>query len=126
MIRDLPKPSERRTRTNFVVIVGARAYFLHSVLHDLSDKKAIEILDNLKPSLKRGYSKLLINESVMPSTGANPLSTALDILVMAAFSTRERSRVEWEKLLDAAGFRIVAIWADPAVAYESVIEAEFA
>jgi hypothetical protein len=107
-----------------VVVVGARVYFLHSVLHDWSDQKAIEILGNLRPSLRRGYSKLLINECVIPSTGANPVSTALDIIIMGAFSTRERSRVEWEMLLDAAGFRIVGIWADPAVAYESVIEAE--
>ncbi|KAL9071369.1 MAG: hypothetical protein Q9161_004228 [Pseudevernia consocians] len=49
---------------------GARAYYLHSVLHNWPDSKCREILSNLKPALTKGYSKLLINEVVIRAGSA--------------------------------------------------------
>ncbi|KAL5347758.1 hypothetical protein ACLOAV_007167 [Pseudogymnoascus australis] len=43
-------------------IKAARAYFLHSVLHDWGDEDSVRILENLVPALKRGYSRVLLNE----------------------------------------------------------------
>lgn len=99
-------------------------YFLHSVLHDWTDENAIEILSQLKPAMERGYSKLLINECVIPATGGDPLSTALDLIVMGLVGSGERGQSDWERLLSAAGFRITKIFTNPTVAYESVIELE--
>lgn len=45
---------------------GARAYYLHSVLHDWSDDDCVKILQALKPAMKEGYSSVLINELVVP------------------------------------------------------------
>lgn len=84
------------------------------------------ILENLKPAFKRGYSKLLISECVIPATGADPLATGLDLNMMGVFSSRERTEQNWEDLLVKAGFRIVQIWTDTAISYESIIEAELA
>jgi len=106
-------------------VKNARTYFLHSVLHDWNDEKAIDILRNLRPAFKRGYSKLLLNESVIPATGANPHATSLDMIMMAFLNGRERDQADWERLLEEAGFRITGIWTSEA-AYESVIEAELA
>jgi hypothetical protein len=96
---------------------------MHSCLHDWPDSKACEILMKLKPGLTKGYSKLLINENVIPDQGAHWLGTALDMVMMAKFSASERTEQNWRALLESAGFQIVKIWTyEPGT--ESLIEAE--
>lgn len=103
--------------------LGARAYYMHSCLHDWPDSKARDILANLKPGLTKGYSKLLINENVIPDRGAHWLSTALDMAMMANFSACERTEQNWRALLESAGFKVIKIWTyEPGT--ESLIEAE--
>lgn len=48
-------------------VMGTRAYYLHSVLHDWGDDDCVKILEKLKPAMKPGYSSLLINEIIVPS-----------------------------------------------------------
>lgn len=106
-------------------IKGARAYYLHSVLHNWPDSKCKDILSNLKPALAKGYSKLLINEVVIPNKGAPAVSTGLDLLLMAVSSSGHRTEKNWQELLDWAGFRLVKVWAFEA-GMEGLIEAEVA
>ena len=114
-----------RTRSHLLMSLGARAYFMRSCLHDWSDPKAHDILTSLKSGLTKGYSKLLINENVIPDQGAHWLSTALDMVMMVNFSSSERTEQNWRALLESAGFRIIKIWTlEPGV--ESLIEAELA
>ncbi|KAI9669644.1 MAG: hypothetical protein M1831_007340 [Alyxoria varia] len=47
-------------------VEGARAYFLRSVLHDWENATCRTILSNTKTAMKAGYSKLLINDFVLP------------------------------------------------------------
>ena len=98
---------------------------MRSILHDWPDEKCVEILANLKPAMTPKYSKLLINEYVIPDTGAHWISTALDMLMMATFSSRERSEQNWRRILEGVGFRIIKIWC-PEPGAESLIEAELA
>lgn len=106
-------------------IHGARAYFLHSILHDWPDDKAGLILDNLRPALTPGYSKLLINENVVPArvSTAHPQITAFDIAMLGMYGGRERTEAGWKALLEKHGFKISKIWTS-AEAVESIIEAE--
>ncbi|MCJ1434794.1 hypothetical protein MMC27_004164 [Xylographa pallens] len=106
-------------------ITGARAYYMHSCLHDWPDAQAAAILARLAPALTRGYSKLLINENVIPDRGAHWVSTALDMVMMATFSASERTAEHWRALLLGAGFRVVRVW-DCEPGAESLIEAELA
>lgn len=103
--------------------LGARAYYLHHILHDWSDEKARAILWNLIPALEIGYSKILINEFVIPRTDAHWESTSLDIVMMATFAAKERSESRWRKLIETCGLRIVKIWTINN-ATESLIECE--
>jgi hypothetical protein len=48
--------------------------------------------------MRRGYSKILLNELVIQETDTNSTSTGLELVVMAAFSGRERSQADWERL----------------------------
>ena len=111
------------TEFHSLTSIGARAYYMHSCLHDWPDSKAHNILTSLKSGLTKGYSKLLINENVIPDQGAHWLSTALDMVMMANFSACERTEQNWRALLESAGFRVVKIWTyEPGT--ESLIEAE--
>lgn len=105
---------------------GARAYYMHSVLHDWPDDMCGKILANLTPALRRGYSKVLINENVIPDTGAYWETTSLD-LIMMAIGSGERTERHWHALLESAGLRIVKIWTARAQkGVESLIECELA
>ncbi|PLN79648.1 S-adenosyl-L-methionine-dependent methyltransferase [Aspergillus taichungensis] len=74
---------------------GARAYFLHSVLHDWNDELCVAILRNLATSMTRGYSRLLIYENVIPDTGAHWQATSLDLVMMADVAAKERTERQW-------------------------------
>lgn len=72
-------------------------------------------------SANKERSRILINEMVIPPTGANMNNTAYDLIMMAMFSARERSERAWRQLVESAGMEVVKIWSS-AVAVESVIE----
>ena len=73
--------------------------------------------------MAKGYSKLLINEYVVPDQGAHWVSTSLDMIMMASLSASERTEQRWRALLKSAGFEVVKIWTyEPGS--ESLIEAE--
>lgn len=98
---------------------------MHSVLHDWPDKKCDEILARMTAAMKPGYSKLLVNENCIPDTGADWQTTGLDIMMLTLVSSRERTRVEWQSLLEKAGLRIVDIYGG-GNGVESLIECELA
>ncbi|KAL2200102.1 S-adenosyl-L-methionine-dependent methyltransferase [Corynascus similis CBS 632.67] len=108
-------------------IVGARAYYMHSVLHDWPDEVCASILARVAAAMRPGYSRLLINENVIPGTGADWQATALDLMVMCLLSARERTESDWRRLLEGAGLKIVKIWStDKQNGVESLIECELA
>ncbi|XXG95566.1 Ubiquitin-like protein [Hypoxylon texense] len=106
-------------------IHGSRAYFFHAVFHDWSDEVAIKILRNIVPAMKKGYSKLLICDIVIPPTGASMIQAVMDVNMMSLLSAYERTEAMWRKLISEAGFKIVKLWKDPRD-FEAVIEAELA
>lgn len=57
-----------------------------------------------------GYSKLLINEWVLPQVGVPLLPASLDITMMVMLSGTERSETQWKELLSSVGLKIVKFW----------------
>ena len=106
-------------------LTGSRAYLLHAVLHDWNDPDSRRILQHLVKAMKKGYSKLLIYESVIPTTGAKSYQASLDICLMELLSSWERTEEAWKTLLEGVGLKIVKIWRHD-LALESVIETEVA
>ncbi|KAF8211438.1 putative O-methyltransferase [Mycena galopus ATCC 62051] len=104
-------------------ILGSRIYFMHAVLHDWADAQALEILRNLASVFKRGYSKLLITDIVIPPQGASTFQAGIDLLMMAMVAGGERTEAAWVQLLKTAGFKVVKVWKDTR-GIECVIEAE--
>ncbi|KAF4614375.1 hypothetical protein G7Y89_g15363 [Cudoniella acicularis] len=104
-------------------ILHARAYYLHSVLHDWGDEDCIKILHNLTSALKKGYSKVLINEIVVSEENASLAATSMDQLMLVLGAMKERTEGQWREILGKAGYKVLNIWKYPGVA-ESLIEAE--
>ncbi len=98
---------------------------MHAILHDWDDSDAGRILNNTAVAMKRGYSKLLLYESVLVSAGATLYQSVADVSLMHLISAAERTEARWRELLQAAGFEILKIWQHPS-SLESVIEAELA
>lgn len=104
-------------------IKGARAYYLHSILHDWEDTHSKIILDHLAAAMKKGYSKLLMNESVVGNTNPHPQSTGLDLTMMAILAAKERSESDFEKLLKGSGLKLTGVYTMPG-SVEALVEAE--
>jgi hypothetical protein len=49
-------------------IVGARIYYLHFIIHDWPDSDCIRIMERIRDAMKPGYSRLLINDAILPDT----------------------------------------------------------
>ncbi|KAL4867610.1 hypothetical protein BDV12DRAFT_209748 [Aspergillus spectabilis] len=135
-LQDLPAVIERATCPDPVnkiahdffepqPVRGARVYYLHAVLHDWADEPARKILTMLSGALKRGYSKLLVHDHVIPETDVHPHTTSFDLNMMALLAGKERTEVEWRVLLESAGYRVVRVWRSP-LAVQGIVEAELA
>lgn len=107
------------------MITGARAYYMHGVIHDWSDEPARKILAHLRDAMTPGYSTLLIHDHVLPTTDPHPQATAYDLTMMVKVSAFERTESMWAELLESVGLRIIKIWDSP-LATQSVIEADVA
>ena len=82
----------------------------------------MQILKNIVPAMKRGYSKVLIAEQVLPNDQQVPvLIGGLDLIVMLAYAAMERTERQWHKLIGDAGLVITNIWSSKTG--DSIIEA---
>ena len=59
------------------------------------------------------YSKLLINESVLPNKDCPSFFAAADLNMMSILGGMERTRQQWITLLDSVGLEIIKIWESP-------------
>ncbi|KAI1502985.1 sterigmatocystin 8-O-methyltransferase [Biscogniauxia marginata] len=104
-------------------ILGARIYFFHFIMHDWSDDVCLKILGHTTAVMKKGYSKLLLNEFILPDEGCPLFLSGFDLQMMTMHAGQERTKTQWEALLSTAGFRINKFWV-PENSGEGVIEAE--
>ena len=71
----------------------------------------------------RDYSKIVINEMVLPNQGASVIATQIDMAMLSILGGMERTEKQWHELLNSVGLKIVHVWMDDQDA-EAVIEAE--
>lgn len=114
----------RRISHNFFEpqpIRGARTYYLHSILHDWNDDDALAILRHVRDAMIPGYSKLLVNDIMMPRHSATRLQTSVDMQMWVMASARERTEDEFGRIFMKAGLEIVKIWRSP-LSVTSIVE----
>lgn len=118
ILQDLPSVVKGLSNKNFEVvphdffgpqpIVGARFYHFRRILHDWSDKECLSILKNTRPAIVEGKSTILINDIVTPEEGCPEREALLDLNMMVV-TGMERTKTQWEALLNEAGFTILSI-----------------
>lgn len=71
------------------------------------------------------YSKILINEMVVPLEGGDLFALQSDINMMSIVAGMERTEEQWHRLLGEVGLKIVKVWTEEPDS-ESIIEAMLA
>ena len=107
-------------------IKGARVYHLSRILHDWPNAHCLRILRNTRQAMKKGYSRILINELVLPEVGGTEYEAFIDLSMMVLETGQERTKREWEVLFGEAGVRLEGIWGveggDGRCVIEAVVE----
>lgn len=91
---------------------SSKIHVLKYVLHNWSDDECIQILKNCKEALSKdiSLSRVIILEPVMEGKlskddGYEEIRLILDMVMLAHTSNgKERTEVEWKKVLHQAGF----------------------
>lgn len=91
-------------------------------MHDWPDEQCVQILQNIIPAMGT-ESMILIDEMIIPSSGAHWRATQLDMTVMSSLAALERRKTQWQYLLHAAGLRIVDIYTYTEELQDSIIVA---
>jgi O-methyltransferase/methyltransferase family protein len=103
------------------VPAGADAYLLQNILHWRSDEDCVRILQAVHAAARPG-TKLLLVEAILEASNEPQFAKTLDIaMLVLANGGKERTRVEWQELLTAGGFRLSRTV--PTASFASVIEA---
>lgn len=86
--------------------VVADVYFMKAILHDWPDKYAVKILQGLVAAMKPG-SRIILCEAVAPSgkeahlipLPVQRLISAVDLQMLVAFNSKERTLDNWKSLV---------------------------
>ncbi|KAL2469264.1 O-methyltransferase family protein [Forsythia ovata] len=109
----------------FECVPKADAAFLMRVLHDWNDEECIHILKKCKEAIPTDTGKVIILEAVVDEEETDKYKHVhlyLDMIMMAHTGTgKERTRKEWEYVLNGAGFNRYTI--KHFKSFHSVIEA---
>ena len=75
--------------------------------------------------MEKGYSKILINELIVPDQNASWSVTSMDLLMLTLGAAKERTEKDWRTMAQSAGLKITGIWTKER-GTESLIECELA
>ncbi len=92
----------------------ADAYILCNILHDWADAEAVAILGAIRRAAP-ARATLIVVENLLGETAGPDATKVLDVAMLAATGGRERTRGEYEVLLDAGGFHMTEIVPTPTV-----------
>ncbi|MGH7770163.1 MAG: methyltransferase [Candidatus Binatia bacterium] len=88
---------------------GGDAYILKHIIHDWDDERSIRILRKCHGAMRRG-GKLLLAEVVIGAGAKSLFASLLDLeMLVLTPGGRERTREEFEKLYQTAGFKLTGI-----------------
>jgi C-methyltransferase len=83
------------------------AYVLMNIIHDWDDADAAAILTAVAHAGRSCGATVLLVESVLPDGPEPHWAKTLDVLMLAVTGGRERTRQEYQRLLDSAGIDLV-------------------
>jgi hypothetical protein len=87
---------------------GGDAYVFSQILHDWDDEPASVILRNCRQAMTKGKKLLIVEQVTLPGDSPDPVNFG-DLNMLVLLGGRERTALEFERLLDATGFRLESI-----------------
>jgi demethylsterigmatocystin 6-O-methyltransferase len=87
----------------------AKVYYFRTVLHDWSDDNCRTILKHTREAMAAD-SVVVVDEIVLPLTGATLKQMNSDLTMMAIIGAMERTREQWAGLLESSGLRVRDVW----------------
>ncbi len=99
---------------------GCDAYLLKNILHDWDDERSVTILENCRRAMRPGNRVLVVELVVEPDAvhGIGPMSDVQ--MMMVCSEGRERSRADFARLFERAGFALQRVVPTPTLM--SVVE----
>jgi len=98
---------------------GADTYLFRHIVHDWTDEKTVQILNNCRKVIQK-HGRLLVIEAVVPSGNEPSLAKDFDILMMVGPGGIERTEEEYRLLFKQADFQLSSI--TPTKSLVSVVE----
>lgn len=83
----------------------ADAYLIMEVIHDWGDQESLAILGAIRRAA-RPHSKLLMIEQIVPDEPGPYWSKTLDVLMLTLLGGKQRTRQEYQAILERAGFSL--------------------
>jgi hypothetical protein len=90
------------------VPAGADAYMMKHIIHDWNDERCIQLLRNIGSAMDKN-GKVLIIEMVVPGINIPGPAKMLDLQMLVMEGGKERTKEQFETLLNSAGFSLTNI-----------------
>ncbi|MCJ1381374.1 hypothetical protein MMC17_004484 [Xylographa soralifera] len=123
IVQDLPREIEGRDRSDEVEsmahdfftpqpVMGACIYYFRHIFHDWPDSACHCILKQTMAAMRRGHSRIVIVDFVLPGMNAPLFWSLLDISMMT-LGGMERTQAQWRTLLEGVGLHVVRVEEGP-------------
>lgn len=87
---------------------GADAYLLRHIIHNWDDDHAAVILGKIRDAMP-AHSKVLVIERIIPPGNDSSYAKLADLNMMVLHGGLERTALEFDRLLESAGFQLARI-----------------
>ncbi len=94
----------------FESVPAGDVFIMKHIIHDWDDDRCIQLLQHCRTNMD-GEGRVISVDAVLPPMGDTGGTAAkfLDVDMMVFIPGKERTKVQWEALYDAAGFKISSI-----------------
>lgn len=100
---------------------GAKFYHIRGVLHNHPPHKVRTLLENIKSAMTE-ESVLLIDEMIFPESRVHYDAASIDMTMLTAFASMERTEVQWHQTLAEVGLQLVKTYTYNPLSYETVMD----
>ncbi|KAK3329995.1 S-adenosyl-L-methionine-dependent methyltransferase [Apodospora peruviana] len=133
ILQDLPATIERRALQTAGVeniahdffepqpVKGAKFYYMRGVPHNHPPHRVKQLFANIRDAMAAD-SVLLVDETVLPSTGVGFIAASIDLTMLGAFASMERTESDWRELVESVGLELVRSYTYNASDNETVMD----
>jgi SAM-dependent methyltransferase len=90
------------------VPAGADLYVLSTVLRCFSDDDCVQLLGSCRAAMKPG-ARVLALEMLLPSGPVPPMMGLADLQALMVYGGADRTEEDWRRVMERAGFSLVAV-----------------